>query len=86
MISQGVSTMERALSNSRRLYGGEQDDRTRMRENLLAGIITATLLVMGTCLTNELLEAGQSCYGLNGSCEAWGVPIDQIGFSDFFQQ
>jgi hypothetical protein len=76
----------RALSNGRRLYDGEQDYRNRMRENLLAAIITATLLVTGACLTNELLEATQSCYRPDGGCEAWGVPIAQIGFADFFQQ
>jgi hypothetical protein len=77
---------ERALSDSRRWHGGEQNDRNRMRDNLLAAIITAALLVTGACLTHELLEASQSCYGSDSGCAAWGVPTGQVSFSEFFQQ
>jgi hypothetical protein len=77
---------QRPLSASRRLYDEEQDYRNRMRENLLAAIITAALLVTGACLTDELMEDSQGCYRPDGGCEAWGIPIDQIGIVDFFQQ
>lgn len=77
---------QRTLSDASRVHDLEQAYRDRMRENLLAAMITAALLVTGACLTNELLEAGQSCYGRDGGCEAWGAPVGQIDFADFFQQ
>jgi hypothetical protein len=60
--------------------------RRRMRANLLAAIVTAILLTTGAWLADELGEASQSCYRPDGGCEAWGVPIDQIGFADLYQQ
>ena len=77
---------ERAVSNSRRWHGGEQNDRNRMRDNLLAAIIIALLLATGACLANELLEASETCHGSDGGCAAWGVPTGQVSFSEFFQQ
>jgi hypothetical protein len=58
------------------------DHRNRMRDNLLAAVVTATLVVTGAWLADELAEASQSCYPPDGGCEARGVPIPTIGFDE----
>lgn len=77
---------DRELSDDNPSSGEERDDRNRIRDNLLAAIVTATLVVTGAWLTDERTEDSQGCYRPDGGCEAWGVPIDQIGFADFFRQ
>ena len=54
------------------------DDDTRIRANLLAAAVTATLLIVGTWLADELWEAGFACYAPDGGCEAAGVPPPQL--------
>jgi len=51
-----------------------------MRGNILAAIITATLVMFGAWLADELAEDSQSCYQPDGGCEAWGVPAAAVGF------
>jgi hypothetical protein len=58
------------------------DYRNRMRDNLLAAVVTATLLVTGAWLADELAEASQSCYPPDGGCEARGVPTPAVGFDE----
>jgi hypothetical protein len=58
------------------------DHRNRMRDNLLAAMVTATLLITGARLADELAEASQSCYPPDGGCEARGVPIPTVGFDE----
>ena len=58
------------------------DHRNRMRDNLLAAIITATLLITGAWLADELAEASQSCYPPACGYEARGVPIPTVGFDE----
>jgi hypothetical protein len=77
---------DRELSDYNPISREAQDNRNRIRGNLLAAIVTATLVVTGAWLTDELTEDSQGCYRPDGGCEAWGVPIDQIGFADFFRQ
>jgi hypothetical protein len=58
------------------------DHRNRMRGNLLAAVVTATLLIAGGWLADELAEASQSCYPPDGGCEARGVPVPTVGFDE----
>jgi hypothetical protein len=51
-----------------------------MRDNLLAAVVTATLVVTEAWLADELAEASQSCHPPDGGCEARGVPIPTVGF------
>jgi hypothetical protein len=81
-----MTWQDRGLSDDNPFSGEEQDHHIRLRENLLAAIITVTLVVTGAWLTDELTEDSQGCYRPDGGCEAWGVPIDQIGFDNFLQQ
>jgi hypothetical protein len=59
-----------------------QDHRNRMRDNFLAAIVTAALLITGAWSADELAEASQSCYPPDGGCEARGVPIPTVGFDE----
>jgi hypothetical protein len=45
-------------------------------------MVTATLLITGARLADELAEASQSCYPPDGGCEARGVPIPTVGFDE----
>jgi hypothetical protein len=58
----------------------------QLRDNFLGAIVAVILVVTGACLADELMEDSQSCYPPDGGCEARGVPVDQIGFIDVFQQ
>jgi hypothetical protein len=58
----------------------ECDYRVRTRSNVIAAIITATLLITGAWLADELAETDQSCYPPDGGCEARGVPAPILGF------
>jgi hypothetical protein len=58
------------------------DHRNGMRDNLLAAIVTAALLITGAWLADELAEASQSCYPPDGGCEARGIPIPTVGFDE----
>jgi hypothetical protein len=58
------------------------DNRNRTRDNLLAAVVTAALVVIGAWLADELAEASQSCYPPDGGCEARGVPIPTVGFDE----
>jgi hypothetical protein len=49
---------------------------------LLAAIVTATLLITGAWLADELAEGSQSCYPPDGGCEARGVRIPTVGFDE----
>ncbi len=62
---------------------GDEDQRARMRSNVLAAIVVAVLLMSGAWLADELSEAGRSCYPPDGGCEATGVPAPQL--ADYFQ-
>ena len=81
----GASTMThlRIVSRNERVPNDlVLDHRNRMRGNLLAAVVTATLLITGAWLTDELAEASQSCYPPDGGCEARGVPIPTVGFDE----
>jgi len=58
------------------------DRRIRMRDNLLAAVVIATLLLTGAWLADELAEASQGCYPPDRGCEARGVPISTVGFDE----
>jgi hypothetical protein len=58
----------------------------RMRANLLAAIITGTLLLIGAWVADELAEASQSCYPPDGGCEATGVPAPILGFDEMMRR
>ena len=73
-------TQLRLVSRNERRAESLSDHRRRMRENLLAAIVTATLLISGAWLADELAEASQSCYAPDGGCEARGAPIPMVGF------
>ena len=75
-------TRLRLVSRNGRSVDPVADHRQRMRENLLAAIVTATLLISGAWLSGELAEASQSCYAPDGGCEALGAPITMIGFDE----
>jgi|HubBroStandDraft_4_1064222.scaffolds.fasta_scaffold1178340_2 hypothetical protein len=75
-------TQLRLVSRNERAADPVSEHRQRMRENLLAAIVTATLLVSGAWLADELAEASQSCYAPDGGCEARGAPIPMVGFDE----
>jgi len=58
------------------------DHRNHMRDNLLAAIVIATLLLTGAWLADELAEASQSCYPPDRGCGAGGGPIPTVGFDE----
>ena len=75
-------TQLRLVSSNERAADLASDHRDRMRENLLAAIVTATLLILGAWLAGELAEASQSCHAPNGGCEAGGASIPVVGFDE----
>jgi hypothetical protein len=81
-LGAGAMTQLRLVSRNERIADPASDHRRRMRENLLGAIVTATLLITGAWLTQELAEASQSCYAPDGGCEARGAPIPVVGFDE----
>jgi hypothetical protein len=81
-LGAGAMTQLRLVSSNERTPDPLSDHRQRMRENLLAAIVTATLLISGAWLADELAEASQSCYAPDGGCEARGAPIPMVGFDE----
>jgi hypothetical protein len=49
-------------------WSDEEQDRNRIRDNFLAAIVTATLVVTGAWLTDELTEDSQGCYRPDARC------------------
>ena len=62
---------------------GDEGHRSRMRGNVLAAIVVATLLTTGAWLADELSEDSGSCYAPDGGCEATGVPAPPL--VDYFR-
>jgi hypothetical protein len=85
-LGGGAMTQLRLVSRNERMADPVSDHRQRMRENLLAAIVTATLLVSGAWLADELAEASQNCYVPDGGCEARGAPIPMIGFDEMMSK
>ena len=50
------------------------DESARLRVNVLAAALIATLLGVGAFVADELWEASFACYAPEGGCEATGVP------------
>jgi hypothetical protein len=76
-LSEGKSTRHESKFETQSFH-------ERMRANVLAAIITLTLLVAGACLADELLEDSQGCYRPDGGCPAWGVPVPIVSFDEIF--